>query len=100
MAQAAATTAQIVDTAAISITTTSATARGPLDAAWRTAHLQSMQAAVDPGVPLAHYRQHRGGVTLICLDCNGHRVFDLEAVIRRLSARGVGGETTGVRAVV
>ena len=58
-----------------------------------------MQAAVDPGVPLAHYRQHRGGVTLICLDCNGHRVFDLEAVIRRLSARGVGGETTGVRAV-
>jgi hypothetical protein len=51
-----------------------------------------MQAAIEPGIPLAHYRQHRGGVTLICLDCNRHRVFDLEAVIRRLSARGVDGE--------
>jgi hypothetical protein len=58
-----------------------------------------MQSIATPGVPLAHYRQHNGGVTLTCLDCMEHRTFDLEAVIRRLEARGLGGENAGVKAV-
>jgi hypothetical protein len=58
-----------------------------------------MEPTTAPGVQLAHYRQHNGGVTLTCLDCLGHRTFELEAVIGRLAARGVGGEWTGVRAV-
>lgn len=58
-----------------------------------------MRPLESPGVSLAHYRQHRGGVTLTCLDCLDHRTFDLEAVIRRLEMRGIGGEQTGVRAV-
>lgn len=60
--------------------------------------ISPMPQATDPGVPLAHYRQHRGGVSLQCLDCMGHRIFDLGAVIRRLAARGVGGERTGIEA--
>lgn len=56
-------------------------------------------AIADPGVPLAHYRKHSAAVNLTCLDCMQHRVFELGAIIRRLSARGVGGEQTGVRAV-
>jgi hypothetical protein len=58
-----------------------------------------MQSTTAPGVPLAHYRQHNGAVTLTCLDCMRYRRFDLEAVIRRLEARGLGGEQTGVKAV-
>ncbi len=58
-----------------------------------------MQSTTAPGVPLARYRQHNGGVTLTCLDCMQHRTFDLEAVIRRLESRGLGGETTGIKAV-
>lgn len=52
-----------------------------------------------PGVPLAHYRQHGGTVRLTCLDCMRHRDLDLEAVVARLQARGVGGERTGIKAV-
>lgn len=58
-----------------------------------------MPTVANPGVPLAHYREHRGSVILECLDCMGYRRFDLEAVISRLAARGVGGEGTGIRAV-
>jgi hypothetical protein len=49
-----------------------------------------------PGVPLAHYRQHRAGVRLTCHNCQLHRDLPLEAVIERLKARGVGGERTGI----
>jgi hypothetical protein len=52
-----------------------------------------------PGVPLAHYRQHQAGVRLICRECILSRDFDLEVVIRRLEARGLGGAHTGIRAV-
>lgn len=51
------------------------------------------------GVPLLHYRQHNAGVLLICNGCQRARVLPLEAVIRRLKERGLGGPTTGVRAV-
>ena len=51
----------------------------------------------DPGVPLAHYRQHGASVRLTCLACMQHHDWPLEAVTERLRARGVGGETTGVR---
>lgn len=54
------------------------------------------------GVELAHYREHAGcGVLFYCqaLGCgHGWRV-ELEAVIERLKARGVGDERTGIRAV-
>jgi hypothetical protein len=53
----------------------------------------------EPGIPLAHYRQHGAGVWLTCLDCMNHREFELEAVIRRLVARGVGSAATGIKAV-
>ena len=53
----------------------------------------------DPGVPLTPYRQHRGAVELTCLDCMQARRFDLEAVIRRLHSRGVGGEQMGIKSV-
>ena len=56
--------------------------------------------SIGPGVPLDHYRQHRGGVTLMCLDCMNHRTFDLEAVIARLAVRGVGGAQTGIKAAI
>ena len=52
-----------------------------------------------PGVPLAHYRQHGARVLLTCLECIDHRELNLEAVIGRLEARGLGDETTGVKAV-
>ncbi len=52
-----------------------------------------------PGVPLAHYRQHGAGVELTCRGCQRRRIFSLEAVIRRLEARGVGGARTGIRFV-
>lgn len=52
------------------------------------------------GVPLLHYRQHRGaGVLLICNACCASRVLPLEPVIRRLRVRGVGGPTTGIRSL-
>lgn len=53
----------------------------------------------EPGVSLAHYRQHRAGVLLICNACQKSRTLNLEAVIRRLQERGVGGPETGIRAV-
>jgi hypothetical protein len=50
-----------------------------------------------PGVPLAHYRSHRGtGVRVTCRDCQLHHDSPLEAVIKRLEARGVGGAQTGI----
>ena len=52
-----------------------------------------------PGVPLDHYRQHGAGVDLTCRGCQNRRTFDLETVIRRLEARGVGGAQTGIRAI-
>ncbi len=58
-----------------------------------------MPTVPDPGVPLAHYRQHGAGVLLICAGCQRSRTFGLEPVIRRLMARGVGDERTGIRAV-
>ena len=58
-----------------------------------------MHSAADPGVPLAHYREHGAGVWLTCLDCMNARKFELEAVIRRLVSRGVGSAATGVKAV-
>jgi hypothetical protein len=55
--------------------------------------------ASDPGVPLADYRQHNAGVLLICRDCQTSRTFELEVVIARLEARGVGSGATGIKAV-
>ena len=36
---------------------------------------------------------------LTCIDCIDHRVLPLEALIDRLRARGLGDETTGIKAV-
>ena len=58
-----------------------------------------MRSVPEPGVPLAHYRDHGAGVWLTCLDCMNHRKFGLEAVIGRLVARGVGGGATGIKAL-
>jgi len=58
-----------------------------------------MKSAADPGVPLAHYRDHDAGVRLTCLDCMDRRDLPLEPVIRRLRARGVGDSGTGIKAV-
>ena len=52
-----------------------------------------------PGVPLAHYRQHGAGVRLFCRDCMLSRDLPLESVIERLEARCVGGAGTGIRAL-
>jgi hypothetical protein len=38
----------------------------------------------NPGVPLAHYRDHQAGVHLYCRDCCFTRDLELEAVISRL----------------
>ena len=44
----------------------------------------------NPGVSLAHYRQHsRVVVRVTCRDRVSHRDLPLEAVIARLEARGV-----------
>jgi hypothetical protein len=48
-------------------------------------HVQS------PGVPSAHRRQYDAGVRLYRQDCVRTRALDLEAVIRRLQARGADG---------
>jgi hypothetical protein len=58
-----------------------------------------MRPTVDPGVPLAHYREHGAGVWLTCLDCMNAREFGLETVIGRLVARRVGSAATGIKAV-
>ena len=58
-----------------------------------------MQPGPDPGVPLAHYRRHKAGISLTCLGCMQHRTFDLETVIGRLRARGAGDERTGIKAL-
>ena len=58
-----------------------------------------MAESFNPGVPLAHYRQHDGAVLLTCLDCVHSRTLPLEAVISRLAARELGGEGTGITAV-
>lgn len=58
-----------------------------------------MQPDFDPGVPLAHYRQHNASVRLFYLICQDERTLPLEAVIERLKARGLGEENTGIRAV-
>ena len=50
-------------------------------------------------VPLGAYRALGAGVRLTCRDCKLHRDLDLEAVIQRLAARGVGGEHTGIVAL-
>jgi len=56
-----------------------------------------MSGDASPGVPLAHYRTHRGaGVRVTCRDCQFHQDLPLEAVIARLEARGVGGPQTGI----
>lgn len=52
------------------------------------------------GVPLSHYREHAGcGVRFCCNACA--RSFDvpLERVISRLERQGLGGPSTGIRAV-
>jgi hypothetical protein len=53
----------------------------------------------DPGLPLAHFRNaHRfAGVRLTCDGCHLHTDLDLEKVIAKLAARGVEGETLGIR---
>ena len=58
-----------------------------------------MREAFNPGVPLGAYRVHQAGVLLTCLDCQFRRTFDLEAIISRLVARGVGDEHTGIKEV-
>lgn len=58
-----------------------------------------MRSDFDSGVPLAHYCQHNAGVRLFCLGCLHHRELPLEAVIERLKVRGLGDESTGIRAV-
>ena len=55
--------------------------------------------ATDPGIPLADYRALGAGVVLTCLDCLKRREFPLEVVISRLVARGMGGGSTGIKAV-
>lgn len=52
------------------------------------------------GVALGHYRTHDGcGVLLTCLACQAHHQVDLEKVIARLVAVGLGDASTGIRAV-
>jgi hypothetical protein len=62
----------------------------------RNAHMKSEP---EPGVSLAHYRDHGAGVRLTCLDCMAARDLELETVIRRIVARGVGDAGTGINAV-
>lgn len=58
-----------------------------------------MRGDDEPGVELAHFRQHGCGVRFTCRDCKRHHDVDLEVVIARLQARGVGGAHTGIRTV-
>lgn len=50
----------------------------------------------EPGVPLAHYRQHGADVELGCIGCAYARTLDLETVIARLDARGLDGAAVGM----
>ncbi len=52
-----------------------------------------------PGVPLGHYRKDQADVELSCSGCAYRQVIPLESVITRLNARGLDGETIGIRAV-
>jgi hypothetical protein len=52
----------------------------------------AMPHSRDPGVPLAHFRQH-GAAVLFCCPCGRSKTVPLEAVIK------AAGETTGIRAV-
>jgi hypothetical protein len=58
-----------------------------------------MREEFNPGVPLGDYRKIGAGVLLTCRDCLQHRSLDLEKVIRRLEVQGLGGASTGIRAV-
>ena len=58
-----------------------------------------MAEKFEPGVPLAHYRQHRATVRTFCRNCALTLELDLEEVIAGLVARGRGDENTGIRAV-
>jgi hypothetical protein len=58
-----------------------------------------MSKAFDPGVPLADYRKLGASVDLTCARCIHRRVLGLEAVITRLSVRGLSGDHTGIRDV-
>lgn len=58
-----------------------------------------MNGDFDPGVPLHRYRGVSSRIELWCASCCTTRVFELEGVIARLKARGVGDENTGVREV-
>jgi len=52
----------------------------------------------DPGIPLSHYRSHRGcGVHFICLTCSRQIAAPLEAVISRLERKGLGDASTGIK---
>jgi hypothetical protein len=55
----------------------------------------------DPGVPLQHYRdEHPGtGVRFYCGACAASHDVAIGLVIERLTARGLGDATTGIRAV-
>jgi hypothetical protein len=56
-----------------------------------------MRDEFNPGVPLGSYRTLGAGVLLTCVACQQGRTFDLEVIIERLAARGVGGEHTGIK---
>lgn len=54
----------------------------------------------EPGVPLEHYRRHRGcGVLFHCTGCQKHWAVPIDDVVRRLEQRRLGGEQTGIKAV-
>lgn len=47
-------------------------------------------------VPLHHYRD-QADIRLHCVSCAHRATYKLEAVIRRLQARGIDGENLGIR---
>lgn len=54
----------------------------------------------EPGVPLAHYREHAGcGVRFCCGRCAWSKDVALERVITRLERQGLGDAGTGIREV-
>ena len=53
----------------------------------------------DPGVPLAHYRQHQADLLLMC-GCPHSQVVPLETVISRRTARGFDAAQVGAREAV
>lgn len=50
----------------------------------------------EPGVPLAHYREHGANVEMHCNGCALCKVVPLESVITRLNARGLDGPRIGI----